>query len=203
MTTTSTPPPPSGGLGRLVLVALLLFGGGAGLLWFALSGGDEKKKSTVADMIPDAGPTKTRNPSLGSSELVMPDDLPDAGPEEPEEPDAGPPAKRARRGGGGGGWACSGEVDRAAASAVIARNRAQVRSCYERALKQNNYLSGTLNVELRVGSGGRVEATRFSGSLRDPAVRSCVSRLTRGWRFPSVDGRCAILSVPFNLSPRP
>jgi len=199
-TNTSMPPPPSGGGNlRLVLIALLFLGAGGGLLFWALSGSGGEPK-TAADMIPDAGPPeKKKKPT---SDLFLPDDIPDAGPEEPEEPDAGAPAPR-RRASGRGAWDCTADIDKAAAARVIAQNRAQVRSCYERALKQNNYLSGTLNVQVRIGSDGRVDATRFGGSLTDREVRSCVSRLTRSWRFPKPGGRCAVVAVPFNLTPRP
>lgn len=201
MTTTSPPPPTRGTARYLALAAVLLLLGGGILWWLAGSGDDGAGTEAEAPSEPDGG-TKAPQPQLGASELLLPDDIPDAGPGE-DETDEEPAAqqrtvRRARS------WDCTGDIDRAAAARVISQNRRQVRACYERALKQNNMLQGKLNVEVRIAASGKVDGVRFSGSLRDPEVRSCVRRLTRSWQFPAPGGRrCAVVSVPFDLTPRP
>lgn len=199
MTTTSPPPPTRGTSRYLALAAVLLLLGG-GILWFLM--GSEAEPAPVAAVEPDAGAAKPQ-PQLGASELLLPDDIPDGGPDEPvaEEPD---PDQGTRRRPVARSWDCTGDIDKAAAARVVSQNRRQVRACYERALKQNNMLQGKLVVELRIDANGRVSGTRFGGSLRDQEVRSCVRRLTRSWQFPAPGGRrCALVSVPFDLTPRP
>lgn len=98
---------------------------------------------------------------------------------------------------------CEGNLDVAALQQVVSRQRPQVRACYERALKQNNILQGTVNVRLIIGSDGSVDQVSVGGSLRDNEVFGCVRRLARGWTFPRpTGGACAQVNAPFNLTPR-
>ncbi|MCG8554153.1 MAG: AgmX/PglI C-terminal domain-containing protein [Proteobacteria bacterium] len=86
---------------------------------------------------------------------------------------------------------------------LTSRNRSRVRTCYERRLKVNNALQGTIALRLRVDAGGRVAATQASGSLRDNEVFSCVRNLAKEWQFPPPEGGdCAVVAVPFNFTPK-
>lgn len=196
MATESTPPPPSGGNVKYAVIGLLLLAA-AGGVWFAMKSG--KGGEGVAE-VPDAGPSLERSTSLAEQALVIPDPEPDAGP----EIDAGPPRKRIVYRYERGTWECSGEVDAAAARRVINQNRRQVRNCYERQLKTNHTLSGSLNLQLKIGRDGSVQGARVGGSLRDPAVFACVRQLAQSWTFPApTGGNCAVISAPFNMTPQP
>ena len=98
--------------------------------------------------------------------------------------------------------ACAGTIDQRRLAGVIATYRPQVRACYERGLKANNLLQGTLNVRLKVQPNGSVTNVRLGGSLRDNDVFSCVRRVASNWRFPNPEGGCAEISQPFRLTPR-
>lgn len=197
MTTDSMPPPTSSGGGNVkyVIVGVLLLLG-AGGLFLALGGKDEAPRQPIA-ALPDAG---QRSTALAQPLIEIPD----------EEPDSGPPVDAGRKVrivykyvGGGGDWSCQGDIPAPAVQSVMQENRAQVRNCYERRLKVNNSLAGTVNVALKIGSNGSVEATRVGGSLSDNEVFSCVRSLAGRWRFPAPSGgACAVVQVPFNLSPR-
>jgi len=195
LATESTPPPQSGGNVKYAVIGLLLLAAAAGV-WFAMKSG--KGDGEVAQAAPDAGNIE-RSTRLAEPELVIPDPEPDAGP----EIDAGPPRKRIVYRYVRGDWECSGSIDAAAARQVINQNRRQVRNCYERQLKTNHTLQGSLNLQVKVGSNGRVQAARVGGSLRDPTVFACVRRLAQSWSFPAPEGgNCAVISAPFNMTPQ-
>ncbi|MDQ3037475.1 MAG: AgmX/PglI C-terminal domain-containing protein [Myxococcota bacterium] len=149
-------------------------------------------------MEPDAGLVE-RSTALVDDDLDIPELEPDAG-----TPDAGQvattrPPRQAMR-----DWDdCSGEMETAAARAVIQEHNAQIRNCYERRLKQNPVLEGSMTLSLRVGPDGRVDGTQVGGSLRDREVFACVRSVATHMRFPAPGGRdCALVQVPFNFSPR-
>jgi hypothetical protein len=193
----TTPPPASGGNTKYILIALLFIVAGAAL-YLALQ--PPEPPAPVATV--DAGAPIERPTTLATQEFELPEE--DAS--VPDASDAEAPTKR--RGGGGGtpreSWECSGEIAAAAAQRVIAENSRQVRSCYERRLKLINTLQGTLSLEIRIGADGTVTGVRRAGgTLRDNETFACVRQLAENWRFPAPSGgRCAVISSPFNLSPR-
>jgi hypothetical protein len=196
----SVAPPASGGGGNLkygiVGVVLIV---AAIAVWFGMRGCEEGPPGPVAT--PDAG-TVDRNEALADDDLYIPEPEPDAGPEE----DAGPPRIRyvTRYVGGGGDWSCSGEIDATAARNTLSQYNLQFRNCYERRLKVNNTLEGRVNLQMRVGRNGRVDAVRTGGSLNDAQVLSCVRGIAQRITFtvPS-GGGCAVVAAPFNFTPRP
>lgn len=183
--------PSSGGNTKYGVIGLLFLIAAAGGIWFAMS-------SPTPPQTPRPEPPPRRSTKLVEPELFIPEPEPDAA-----VPDAGPRIRYVTRYVGGGDWECAGELDRAAAQQIIAQNRTQVRNCYERRLKVNNTLEGTLRLQLRIGPNGEVTGTRTSGgSLNDPDVFSCVRRLADRWRFPQPrGGRCAVVDAPFALRP--
>jgi len=195
VTHSSAPPPPSSSSNvKYGVIGLLLIAAAAGI-WFAMKLGDGEGEVAAS---PDAGVIE-RSTALTENALEIPDPEPDAGP----QIDAGPPRKRIVYRYVRGDWECSGNIPAVEARAVIAENRRQVRNCYERQLKTNHTLSGSLSLHLKVGANGQVQATQVGGSLRDPSVFSCVRNLAQSWRFPSpTGGNCAVISAPFNLTPR-
>lgn len=180
---------------------------GAGLfVWFGLRGcGDP-----VADAA-DAGSSSHASVSLEAGIPQANTRLAEVPIDLTLEEDAGPTivnapvkTKVVRVGGGGGGsWDCSGEISIGEARRVAREYDAQARSCYERALRRNNMLAGTVVVNVRVGANGAVNAVRAGGTLSDGDVRSCVRGIANRWRFPAPrGGSCAIVQVPFNFRPR-
>lgn len=192
--------PTSGGNNtKYIIAGLLLLAGAIGLVLYLKPSAPPEEPAK-----PVAKPKEVEriNP-LAEQNLILE--------EEPEEPDAGQAAvvepepvkkkrvARPKR----GAWDCDGTLDRAQASRVIAQNRSQVRTCYERRLKVNSILQGKVQVKLKIGANGKVTATEVTGSLRDNEVFGCVRRLAQTWEFPKPQGgNCAVVSAPFNFTPK-
>ena len=194
MTASNPPPPPTGGGMKYALVGILFALAAVGL--YCATAGDDDDAPEVAQAPMDAGAIQ-RNTQM-QPEFDIPDEEPDLG-----QPDLGQPEpetmRTVRR-----PTACDGNLDASAAAAVMRQQQRAVRACYERALKANNILQGTVEVNLRVGRTGSVEQVRVGGSLRDSDVFACVRRLAEGWQFPAVEGgSCAWVSIPFRMTPRP
>ncbi|MCA9581434.1 MAG: AgmX/PglI C-terminal domain-containing protein [Myxococcales bacterium] len=173
---------------KYAVLGLLLLGAGIGLFFLT----QEEPKAPP----PPTNVDSKRSTALAQPELEIPDPVRDAG-----TPDAGPVKKKivyVRD-----KWDCSGSVAPAAALAVVRSNNQQVRTCYERRLKVNHQLQGTVRVTLRIDRTGNVSATQTGGSLKDPEVLSCIRRAAGSWKFPVPEGgACAIVQAPFNLSPK-
>jgi outer membrane biosynthesis protein TonB len=122
--------------------------------------------------------------------------------EKEAEPEPAPAhAKRSSRT-NWGDWDCAGDLPGAKINQILADNRQQVRSCYERRLKINNVLQGNLNLKLKVNASGAVVATAVGGSLGDNDVFACVRNLAKQWAFPEpAGGECAVVQVPFKFTP--
>ena len=78
----------------------------------------------------------------------------------------------------------------------------QVQNCYERGLKGNNLLQGSMQVELTIGTSGSVRAVSVRGSLKDRQVYSCVKRVAKTWKFPPPTGGCVRIAAPFQMTPK-
>lgn len=179
---------------RYAIIGLLLLLG-AGLVFYLMK--DDSGGERVV-MTPDAGVLVP--PTYQEPYLDIPDEEPDAGP----PPDTGPPepetmatTMRTPR-----QQECNGELTQQQILSVVGPARSQVRSCYERALKQNNVLQGTVSVAVLVERDGSVGQMRVGGSLNDNEVFSCVRRLVQEWRFPAPSNKCVQVNVPFNLTPQ-
>lgn len=201
MASESTPPPASsGGGGRyaIVGVALAVL---AGLGWCML--GPTPPPTTVA-ATPDAGPRVDRSTALVEDSLDIPEPEPDAGP----PPDAGSLAEEPRRPGGAarppvGEWdRCSGEIPAATALAEVRAHDRQIRTCYERRLRDNPLLTGNMHLRLMIGGDGSVSAVQVTGSLRDREFSSCVRSEAMRMHFPHVTGGpCTVVEVPYTFTP--
>jgi hypothetical protein len=192
--TTAPPPPPSSGNTKYILLVLLILGAAAGA-WFLAT----QKPPPPPPPPPKQDDVQRVNPMAQPDlELEQPKDA-GAPPKQAEEPEKKP----VRRGGPAPGeWDCSGDLPGAAR--VVLENSAQIRSCYERRLKMNNALQGDLKLKVKIGGNGRVVASQVTGTLHDNEVFSCVRNLAQTWTFgvPS-GGNCAVISVPFQFSPKP
>jgi hypothetical protein len=111
----------------------------------------------------------------------------------PPEPPAEPAASVAQE---------EGSDSRAAAiaRAIADSKRAAVRTCFERELKQQPKLTGTVVVELDLAAPDRVEALRVSDDLSRPEFTRCVTSAMQGVRFAALDEDLSV-RVPYALSP--
>ncbi len=97
----------------------------------------------------------------------------------------------------------TGTIDARRVSAFIRSKQSEVRRCYERRLKHNNFLQGVLDTQIHIHPSGRVMSVSFSqDTLHDPVVNSCVSRVVKKWQFPSPTGGAVKISNPFRFEPR-
>lgn len=193
----------SGGNTKFVIIGLLLLGGAVGM--FVMLAPSEPPAEPAAPP-PVVEEVERVNPMAQQFELEEPEPV-DAGapeppavvdepaPKKPRKKRTGPPKKDA--------WACEGELDRGRLQSLIRNNRGQVTTCYEKRLKRNNMLMGSLKLTIKVGKDGSVAATKVGGTLRDAEVSACVRKAAKGWKFPPPQAdNCAVLSIPFQLSPK-
>lgn len=198
MASESIPPTQQpGGGAKYAIVGVALFAI-AGLVWCATKDDGDTAGPAVQTEV-DAGLTE-RSTALVDSDLDIPELEPDAGP----PPDSGQVATKVRPPREVRSWdSCTGDIEQTAARRVMAEHNAQIRNCYERQLKQNPSLEGTMSLTLRVGADGRVDGTQVGGTLRDRDVFACVRTVASHMRFPPPGGRdCAVVQVPFSFSPR-
>jgi TonB family protein len=120
-----------------------------------------------------------------------------------------PPQDEAGQSGGGasvqpGEAVVRGSIDTQLIRRVINMHRAQVRMCYERALRQNPGLRGRLAVQFTIGPEGSVlAATIQSSTLNRPDLEACVTAMVRGWSFPRPpDGGAVVVTYPFTFAGR-
>ena len=176
----------------MLILAVLLFAGAGLVGWLVLR----------PDPAPPPAPPPERpiQPAGGGLVTAPPPPLPELPPPLPEEPDAGAPEKIVKKGGGGG--RCNGTVDTAAVRRYAQQNSGSLRRCYERRLKQNNQLSGRLEIGLTIGSGGQVQGARIvADSVRDAEVANCVRQAVSGWRLPAPQGGCVNVTYPISFAP--
>lgn len=188
------PVPAKGGNLKYIVTGLVLLGGAVSL-WLFLQ--MEESDPPIPPMKPKPESVKRVNP-LAQQQFVIEEE-----PEQEEEEEIAQKPKARRRRPQRSRWDCSGDLPTAQIRKVISLNRRQVRTCYERSLKRNNILQGSLNLKLKVNGAGRTVATNMTGTLRDNEVFSCVRSLAESWSFPEPSGGdCAVLQIPFKFAPR-
>ncbi|MEZ4286592.1 MAG: AgmX/PglI C-terminal domain-containing protein [Polyangiales bacterium] len=98
---------------------------------------------------------------------------------------------------------CNGSLTKAEIQETIdSVARKQVQACYERELKSNNTLEGTMNVLITIATNGAVSGVRTGGSLKSGSVSSCIKSVARKWKFEQPTGGCVQTVVPFSFSPK-
>ena len=79
---------------------------------------------------------------------------------------------------------------------MIRARGSQIRGCYERRLKRDPTLAGTVSLRLKVGDAGQVRQVSVEEStLDDPMVAECLRKEALGWSFKQ--GRNATVVYPF------
>jgi outer membrane biosynthesis protein TonB len=193
----SSLPPLKKNDGKYGLIALILLIA-AVALWFFFKGCESEPEAKAPEPAPPEAPSRQQF----APELEMPEPEEDAGADAADDSPS--------RGGSGGRsqtrpseWACNGTLEAAQIRSVInGPPRKQVQTCYERRLKDNNLLQGSMQVLLTIGGSGRVRAVSVEGSLNDRQVYSCVKRVAKTWKFPKPQGGCVRTAVPFQMTPK-
>ncbi len=94
-----------------------------------------------------------------------------------------------------------GNIDAGRVASMIRGQLGGIRSCYERALRNNPTLAGRLEVRFTIGPAGRVTSASSSGLSAAPEVGSCVASRIRGLVFPQPEGGSVDFSFPFTFAP--
>lgn len=177
--------------GILAVIILLL----AAALWFFARDCGRSPEAEAPEVEPEAPERQQFAP-----EIEIPEE--DAGLEETEEEAAAPPRKQAT-GTRPADWVCNGTLSAAQLSSVIrGQPSKQVQTCYERRLKDDNLLQGTMRVLLTIGSTGSVRAVSVGGTLNDRQVYNCVKNVAKSWKFPKPENGCVRTEVPFQMTPK-
>jgi hypothetical protein len=84
---------------------------------------------------------------------------------------------------------------------MVKQRGRQIRSCYERSLKRDPTLTGTVSLLLRVGGAGQVTQAHVepTSTLSDPQVSACLEHEAVSWRFTT--GRNATVVYPLVFRP--
>ncbi|MGB8329556.1 MAG: AgmX/PglI C-terminal domain-containing protein [Polyangiales bacterium] len=194
MTQESSLPPLKKNDGKYGVIALLLLLA-AGGLWFVLKTEDSEPDAEVTEPTIETPVREQFAPEIEISEADAA--TPASDEEEPAtEPGISPEPRPSD-------WECFGTLEAAQIRNVVnGPPRKQVQTCYERALKDNNLLQGSMTVLLTIGATGAVKAVSVEGSLDDAQVYTCVKRVAKTWKFPPPQGGCVKTSVPFQLTPK-
>jgi hypothetical protein len=92
------------------------------------------------------------------------------------------------------------DLSREALEHVVRARRRSVTMCYERSLKHDRSLAGSLTVRATVRPSGRVARARVaSRNLKGTRVARCIERAVASWRFPAFSGRAQDILLPFRL----
>ena len=167
------------------------------LLWFFVRDCRSDPEPAPVEAAPEAEPRAQFAP-----EIEIPEE--DAGLDsdglEKEKPSSEPAKSAQTR---PADWICNGTISASELSQVIrGQPSKQVQTCYERGLKDNNLLQGSMKVLLTIGASGAVKAVSVSGSLNDQQVYNCVKRVAKTWKFPKPENGCVRTEVPFQMMPK-
>lgn len=187
--------PGQGGNGPFIVIAVLLALVLGGLVFFKMRTPPEGPKP-VASVVAET-PKTVAKPALTDSIPPPPEETPE------ETPDAG--AKKPATT-GGGNTACGGTCAGTPTSATSGdlRGRSGVaRGCYERALRTNSSIQGSITVNVRVDPSGNVcSASAAKDTLHAPDVTACILGSFRGQRVGAPTGGCADTSLTLNFEPK-
>lgn len=83
--------------------------------------------------------------------------------------------------------ACEGcdSIDSRAIRKYVRRQLPRLTACYERALRTNKKLEGTVALHFDIPPSGAVQGTTVDGSLPSTDVRSCIASDVAQWQFPA------------------
>lgn len=168
-------------------------------------------RTVFSTEVPPPGPRQNQPEQprvLGPPIVNVPPSLPRVQPPMDEGVDRAPPPPRSdglRYGrvdlGSGDTLGGEGNVDAGRVASMIRGQLGGVRSCYERALRNNPTLRGRLEVRFTINPAGRVSSASPSGLSAAPEVGTCVANRIRGLVFPQPEGGSVDFSFPFTFTP--
>jgi serine/threonine-protein kinase len=94
-----------------------------------------------------------------------------------------------------------GEIDASRVASLVGGQLGGIRSCYERALRNNPTLSGRIDVRFTIAESGRATSVTPSGMSEAPEVGSCAASAIRRISFPEPRGGAVEFSFPFTFNP--
>jgi TonB family protein len=89
-------------------------------------------------------------------------------------------------------------------NAVVQRNRAQIRACYDAALQRNPNLRGKVTVAFTIDPNGRVTYAGVKEStIGDSGLENCIIARVKSWQFPKPEAPVVteVSAYPFYLNP--
>lgn len=96
-----------------------------------------------------------------------------------------------------------GQIDTAKLKQVLRNNQGALQKCYERALKADPALMGSVQMTIRIGPGGKVLLARASSNeIGDRTALECMERRVRKWNFPSPTGGTVIVRKGYRFTPQ-
>lgn len=85
---------------------------------------------------------------------------------------------------------------------VVASHSGAIQEIYNKALRENPTLRGTVTVEFVITSSGEVISCRVvNSSLRHPPLEEALVKRILAWRFPEIPQGKVIVTYPLNFSP--
>jgi len=85
---------------------------------------------------------------------------------------------------------------------VVRKKKGQVKSCYEKELKADPGLMGTVIVAWTVSPSGKVSGARVvANSTGNRELESCVKKKITSWTFPASHGASVDIEYPFKFVP--
>jgi hypothetical protein len=96
----------------------------------------------------------------------------------------------------------TGDLDKAIIRRYMKRNAQKLLYCYEKELVTKKTLAGTVRAQFTIRGDGNVVAASADGTLKDAAVRSCVTKVIQAIQFPKPKGGGAVIVV-YPLTFRP
>ncbi len=93
-----------------------------------------------------------------------------------------------------------GKIDTRQIKVFINSRFSQVRACYERRLKLNPMLEGTLDLRIAISSSGKVTGIGVNkDTVGDSTMTKCVKSTIKKWKFPAPEGGRAVFDKPFKF----
>lgn len=95
-----------------------------------------------------------------------------------------------------------GSLDKEVIRKGIHANRAQMRKCYESAIKRKPGIAGKEVVKFTISREGPVSAAEITeDTVGDPEMHDCIIAAVKTWNFPApVGGGIVIVTYPFTFA---
>ncbi len=188
--------------GVVIILFLVLFVIGGGIAYLLLSKKskpDEEKQETKVEASIPREEKVVETKSLVEEPPPLPEETPTLLVEEPKEEEKTQGTKPGKKKYG----LPTGTIDPKAARSYIKNNTSKVRQCYEKELKVNNLLMGTVKTSILVNTDGSVANIKIlSDSVRSSALKQCMKKEILSWNFPRPEGGRAEVQFPFRFEPK-